>query len=34
VDDLWKHTTATTRGSIDTVVPPDSVVLYRVAPVQ
>ncbi len=34
VHDLWKHTTRTTSGAIGVVVPPDSVVLYRVAPAQ
>jgi alpha-galactosidase len=34
VDDLWRHSTKSTRGAIAAVVPPDSAVLYRVAPVQ
>jgi alpha-galactosidase len=32
VHDLWAGTTANTSGAIDALVPPDSVVLYRVTP--
>jgi alpha-galactosidase len=34
VHDLWAGTTETTTGEISAVVPPDSVVLYRVTPVR
>jgi alpha-galactosidase len=34
VQDLWAGTTATTAGTIDVTVPPDSAVLYRVTPEQ
>jgi alpha-galactosidase len=32
--DLWAGTTERTMGEISATVPPDSVVLYRVTPVQ
>lgn len=31
LDDLWRHTARTTRGTISSLVAPDSAVLYQVA---